>query len=76
VSKKPVSGRWVPGCKIEGNEVIAGTPLYATAKEARNHDSRSPCKAKPVRVRVSREDVYDHDRILAEHKADGGSCAD
>jgi hypothetical protein len=24
----------------------------------------------------SREDVYDHDRILAEHKADGGSCAD
>jgi hypothetical protein len=26
--------------------------------------------------RESREDVYDHDRILAEHKADGGSCAD
>jgi len=57
-SKKrpPKAALWVPGCSIgcEGN-VIAGTRLYATAAEARKHHDRSPCQARPVRVRVSRE---------------------
>jgi hypothetical protein len=53
--KKPRVGQWVPGCLINENEVVAGTMIYATAKEARNHNPASPCQAKPVRVRVSRE---------------------
>jgi len=47
---------WVPGCAIdcEGG-IVPGTRLFATAKAARGHHEKSPCQAKPVRVRVSRE---------------------
>lgn len=47
---------WVPGCMIgEDGNAMPGTRLFTTAKGARQHASHAPCRAKAVRVRVSRE---------------------
>jgi hypothetical protein len=48
---------WVPGCMIDDDgNVMSGARLFTTAKGARRHTDHSPCGAKAVRVRVSRED--------------------